>query len=120
MRAIHNLSKEARFDIILLLLEKRSKKELAAELGITPAAVAKFVSKLTHPSDETLERAIQIADNDERKRIVKIIIHDLINGLKEAIENYGDYVDDEEIEEIKEIIVDYLEGKRELLSLRLV
>lgn len=119
MKAIHNLSKDARYQIISLLLEKRSKKELAEELGLTPAAITKFLSQVTHPSDETIEKAINIADEEERKRIVRIILNDLIDSIKGILEDYDEYIDTEDVKELKEIL-EYLESKKEVLSLRLV
>ncbi|BFI74037.1 transcriptional regulator [Sulfurisphaera ohwakuensis] len=98
MRIIHNLSKDARERIISLLLEKRSKKELAEELGISPSAITKFLNGLTHPSDETIERAIEIADEEEKERIYEIIIEDIVESLEEFIKN--NYFNSEKIKNI--------------------
>nr|WP_231113579.1 helix-turn-helix transcriptional regulator [Sulfurisphaera ohwakuensis] len=98
MRIVHNLSKDARERIISLLLEKRSKKELAEELGISPSAITKFLNGLTHPSDETIERAIEIADEEEKERIYEIIIEDIVESLEEFIKN--NYFNSEKIKNI--------------------
>ncbi|BCU71306.1 helix-turn-helix domain-containing protein [Stygiolobus caldivivus] len=86
MRIIHNLSKEARTRIIELLLENRSKKELAEELGLSPSAITKFLSSATHPSDETIEKAFKIANEREKREIIDIILDDLLESLEEFIE----------------------------------
>ena len=86
MRIIHNLSKEARSKIIEVLLENRSKVELARELGLSPAAITKFLNGVTHPSDETIERAFKIASEREKREIIDIILDDLLQSLEEFVE----------------------------------
>jgi len=103
MRIIHNLSKEAREKIIEILLEKRSKKELAEELGISPSAITKFLNGMTHPSDETIERALEIADEEEKERIYEIIVEDIIESLEEFI-NYSGF-ENEKIRNIKKLLI---------------
>ncbi|MEM0173204.1 MAG: helix-turn-helix transcriptional regulator [Sulfolobaceae archaeon] len=85
MKVVHNISKEARSKIIMLLLENRSKESLARELGITSTAINKFLKGITHPSDNTIIKAINIATEDEKVKIYKIIINDLITSLKDFL-----------------------------------
>lgn len=87
MRIIHNLSKEAREKIIMVLLENRSKKELAESLGVSPSAITKFINGITHPSDETIEKALEIATDEEREKIENIILEDILESLEEFINN---------------------------------
>ncbi|ACP36170.1 transcriptional regulator, XRE family [Sulfolobus islandicus Y.G.57.14] len=82
-KAIHNLGKDARLHIIHILLQNRSKKELADELGITPAAITKYLKGITHPSDEIIEKCIEVAKEDEYYEIIKIIISDITEALIE-------------------------------------
>ncbi|AEE93468.1 MULTISPECIES: helix-turn-helix domain-containing protein [Acidianus] len=114
MKAIHNLSKEARQEIINILLEKRSRKELAEELGITPAAIVKFTKGLTHPSDDTILKALEIASDDEKEKIVNIILNDLVNSVIEVFSEYPN-VTTEKIDELKKIL-DEIEGRKLLAS----
>lgn len=86
-RIFHNLSKAARIDIISLLLERRGKKELALELGVSPALITKYINNATHPSDVVLERAYSISQEDERKKINTIILNDLVDSLLEFLQN---------------------------------
>lgn len=85
MRLLHNLSKDARQRIIEILLKKRTVKELANELGVSEAAVSKFWRGLIHPSDETLMRAFEIADEEERKEILDVAFEDLIAAMEELL-----------------------------------
>ena len=85
MRLLHNLSKEARQRIIEILLKKRTLKELANELGVTEAAVSKFWRGLIHPSDETLMKAFEIADEDERREILDVAFEDLMAAMEELL-----------------------------------
>ena len=102
MRIIHNLSKDAREKIIEILLEKRGNKELAEELGISPSAITKFLNGETHPSDKTIERALKIADEEEKEKIYKIIVEDVVESLEEFLE----FIDseNEKIRKLKECL----------------
>ena len=85
MRLLHNLSKDARQRVIEVLLRRRTLKELANELGVTEAAVSKFWRGIIHPSDETLMRALEIADEEERKEIMDIAFEDLMDAIEELL-----------------------------------
>ncbi|MFP3259358.1 MAG: helix-turn-helix transcriptional regulator [Sulfolobus sp.] len=102
MRIIHNLSKEARRKIIEILLENRSRKELAEELGLSPAAITKFLNGITHPSDETIEKVLEIASEDEKKEIINVILNDIMLSLEEFINELN--VEVEELERVKKVI----------------
>lgn len=84
---MHLLSKNARLEIIKVLLGSRSVKALAEELGVTPPAVLKYLSGRTHPSDATLMNAISCADGPELVEIFKIIIRELLSGLEDSVED---------------------------------
>ncbi|MDP8003670.1 MAG: helix-turn-helix domain-containing protein [Caldisphaera sp.] len=83
---VHLLGKESRRKIIEILATTRGVRELASELNITPAAVSKYLAGLTHPSDKVLEKAIEIADEDEIKNIAKIVSQEFIDGLSSFVE----------------------------------
>ncbi|MFP3201052.1 MAG: helix-turn-helix transcriptional regulator [Sulfolobus sp.] len=102
MRIIHNLSKEARRKIIEILLENRSRKELAEELGLSPAAITKFLNGITHPSDETIEKALEIASEDEKREIINVILNDIMLSLEEFVNELN--VEVEELERVKKVI----------------
>ncbi|MEB3845076.1 MAG: helix-turn-helix domain-containing protein [Desulfurococcales archaeon] len=82
----HRISKEARRKIVDVLLRRRSMRDLARTLDISPAAVHKYVSGKTHPSDKILWRMISIATYEEKQEISTIIMRDLVEGLEEFIE----------------------------------
>lgn len=103
MKIIHNISKDAREKIINILLEKRSKKELADELDISPSAITKFLTGRTHPSDETIEKAIEIADEEEKERIFNIILEDIMESLEEFL--YSNNVENEKIKHVRKILL---------------
>jgi transcriptional regulator with XRE-family HTH domain len=79
---VHWLSKNARFKIIDLLLSTRSIRQLAEELGVSTTAIRKYLSRRTHPSDETLVKAINIMAPYEEERLIRIIIDDLVEAIK--------------------------------------
>ena len=82
---LHNLGKDARRRIVEVMLTSRSQRGLADELGVTPAAINKYMSGKTHPSDAVLERILEIANRDELIEISRIIAEDLIHSLEEYL-----------------------------------
>jgi transcriptional regulator with XRE-family HTH domain len=87
VKLIHNLSKEARFQIIEILLANRSNKELAIQLGISPSSITKYLNREMHPSDKVVEKCLTIADQNEREEIVEVILQDVIKPLTEFLES---------------------------------
>lgn len=90
---IHMLGKETRRRIIAILLSGRSYRELASQLGVTPAAISKYVSGATHPSDATIMRAIKAATRVEREEIAIAISEDLSEGMRSLV----DWIIDEKL-----------------------
>lgn len=88
MKFIHLLSKEARLRIIELALRNRSARVLADELGISPAAISKYVNGQMHPSDETMQRLFHVLGDDELEEAYAIALEDLVEGLEELIQYY--------------------------------
>ncbi|NON61966.1 helix-turn-helix domain-containing protein [Acidianus sp. RZ1] len=115
MKAIHNLGKEARHDIIEIMLENRSRKALADELGLTPTAVIKFSRGMTHPSDDTILKIMEIANGKERQKILKIMLNELVSSLIEIINEYPD-IKDEKLDELRKIL-DELENREVMKSI---
>jgi predicted transcriptional regulator len=76
------ISKEARFKIIDAMLATRSTTELARVLGISPAAVRKYIKRVAHPSDAVLARALASTEMYEKPVIMEIIIDDILEALK--------------------------------------
>jgi hypothetical protein len=118
VRAVHNLSKETRQRAIEVLLEKRSKKELAEQLGLSPASIVKFFKGYTHPSDITISRVLEVASDEERREIVRLFIDDLVDGVIELLETYPD-VESSKLDELKKILEEK-EKRRILTSLGFV
>ena len=112
MRFIHLLSKEARLRLIELALARRSSKELAEELGITPAAISKYTSGRMHPSDDTIRKLFRILDSEEHVRAYTIVLEDLVYGLEELLEyvssNGVDALSDREFQSIIRALYEYL------------
>ncbi len=112
MKFIHLLSKEARLRLIELALSRRSAKELAEELGISPAAISKYISGKMHPSDDTIRRLFRILDPEENVRAYTVILEDLAYGLEELLEyvssNGIDVLGDREFQSIIRALYEYL------------
>ncbi|ADI32209.1 helix-turn-helix domain-containing protein [Staphylothermus hellenicus] len=84
---IHWLSKDARFRIIDLMLSTRSIRQLAEELGVSTTAIRKYIYRKTHPSDKTVEKALEIMAPYEEEKLIKIIIDDLVEALRRLVES---------------------------------
>jgi len=112
LKFIHLLSKEARLRLVELALLRRSAKELAEELGVSPAAVSKYTSGKMHPSDDTIRRLFRILDPDEHARAYTIILEDLVYGLEELLEHVSsngiDVLGDREFQSIIKALYEYL------------
>ena len=86
MRFVHLLSKDARRRVVEVMLSGRSLRELSELLGITPAAISKYRSGVTHPSDEVLGRILEGASRVELEEIAKVAFNDLYLGFESLIE----------------------------------
>ncbi|MGC9072454.1 MAG: helix-turn-helix domain-containing protein [Acidilobus sp.] len=82
---VHLLSKDARKRIIELLSSSRGVRRLADELGVTPAAVSKYLRGTTHPSDRVIAKAIELATPEEAAEISKIIAEVLLEGVNDYV-----------------------------------
>lgn len=82
---VHLLSKEARKRIIELLASSRGVRRLADELGVTPAAVSKYLRGMTHPSDRVIAKAIELATPEEATEISKIVAEVLLEGVNDYV-----------------------------------
>jgi len=86
VRFVHLLSKDARRRIVEVMLNGRSLRELSELLGVTPAAISKYKSGATHPSDEVLARILERAGEAELIEIARIAFNDLYGGFESLIE----------------------------------
>jgi len=77
------LSKEGRRKIIEVLVSERGEREVAELLDVSKAALSKFLSGKTHPRDALIEKAIEIAEGEEREKIILIIAEDLASFAEE-------------------------------------
>ncbi|MCE4609841.1 MAG: helix-turn-helix domain-containing protein, partial [Desulfurococcales archaeon] len=73
----HVISKRSRRRIVEILAATRSMRGLAEEIGVSPAAIHKYITGKTHPSDEVVKRMIELADYEETRKIAEAILDDL-------------------------------------------
>ena len=85
---LHMLGKPARKSLIEYALSKYSAAELAGILGLSKAAISKYVSGETHPSDRVLEKLIQTADEELRAKLLERIAGELVDALIELMREY--------------------------------
>ncbi len=103
-KLVHWISKDARYKIIEVMLTTRSTRQLAEELGVTSAAVNKYIYRKTHPSDATVARALSILGEYERQRVMQIIVDDIIRAVEILSESLGN-----EDKEVREYLISRLE-----------
>ncbi len=83
---VHLLGKDARRRVVERLAASRGVRKLAAELGVTPAAISKYLRGETHPSDRVIERALESASPEEALEVSHIVAEELLGGIKDYIE----------------------------------
>ncbi len=86
LRFVHLLSKDARRRVVEVMLTGRSLRELSELINVTPAAISKYRSGATHPSDEVLSRMLESASESELEEIAMIAFNDLYSGFMNLIE----------------------------------
>jgi transcriptional regulator with XRE-family HTH domain len=82
---VHLLGKETRRKIIELMASGRGVRQLAEELGVTPAAISKYLKGETHPSDRVLEKAIESASPEEALEISRMVAAELLDGIDDYV-----------------------------------
>ncbi|MEM3680861.1 MAG: hypothetical protein QW359_04305, partial [Metallosphaera sp.] len=71
-----------------------------------------------HASDITIERAINVADKEERTRIMELILDDLVESLLSLLSDHQD-INSEKLELLKRVLEER-EKRKVLASLGLV
>lgn len=107
------VSKEARYKIIEVLVSTRSARNLAAQLGVSHTVVNKYLKRKTHPSDETLARVLDAVEEYERRRIVQILIDDIILALKKLVRELKNNGDRDALDYLADKLVGVLEMVRD-------
>ena len=77
---IHMLGKQARLRIVELLVERRGVRAAAELLGVSPAAVSKFLNGDTAPSDKVVARAFMNAGPGELEEMLHIALEEFLRG----------------------------------------
>ncbi len=103
------VSKDARYKIIEVLVSTRSARTLASQLGVSHTVINKYLKRKTHPSDETLARALNIVEEYERKRILQIIIEDILEALTILVNEVKNSGDKDLLEYISSKLISVLE-----------
>ena len=83
---VHMLGKDARRRIIEVIVSRRSVGEAAELLGVTPAAVSRYLSGRTHPSDEVVARALRAAGGGELREMVDVIVDEFLDGVDSLVQ----------------------------------
>ena len=100
------LSAETRRKIIMILARHRSYRDLAGLLGVSPAAIHKYLTGKSQPGDAVVEKALRIADRYERGEIAAIVSEELAVVLEDflrwALEDGS--IDPADIEKLGSII----------------
>ncbi|MCE4617225.1 MAG: helix-turn-helix domain-containing protein [Desulfurococcales archaeon] len=87
------MSKRLRRIIIEELVNTYSGKGLAELLGVSPAAVSKYLSGVMHPSDKTMIRALSLLKGEQKRKIYQMIVDELANGLYKSVREFHRYIE---------------------------
>ena len=103
-RVIHMLGKPARRAIIELYLTRYSSSELSQFLGVSKAAITKYVKGETHPSDSVLKKMLDIDNIELKKKIINIIVEELITAFSELAHLSSREVGEDYTKHLKQVI----------------
>ena len=103
-RVIHMLGKPARRAIIELYLTRYSSSELSQFLGVSKAAITKYVKGETHPSDSVLKKMLDIDDKELKKKIINIIVEELITAFAELARLSSREIGEDYTEHLEQVI----------------
>jgi transcriptional regulator with XRE-family HTH domain len=113
----HMLSKEGRRRIIEVLVSERGGSNAAEALGISRAALSKFLNGKTHPSDALIEKAIEIASIEEKEKIVAIVAEDLLAFARDFFSLLEDLEEAKNPELLQEVLHELEKAGEELKSI---
>jgi len=90
---VHLMSKRLRRIIIEELVATYTGKGLAELLGVSPAAVSKYLSGAMHPSDKTMARALTLLRGEQRNRVYQMVVDELAEGLYRSIREFYRHIE---------------------------
>lgn len=94
---LHMMGKPARRDVIAYMVLKYGQSETANLLGVSKAAISKYMKGKTHPSDEILYKAFSINDSSLRKKMLERLAGELVDALDELVRDYGSIASQDEL-----------------------
>ncbi len=89
---MHLLGKDVRRKIVEMAVRNYGVTDLASMIGVSKAAITKYVRGSTHPSDEVMERLLNVLDENLLSKALVLIIEEFVEAMvdfKEFIEKTG-------------------------------
>jgi transcriptional regulator with XRE-family HTH domain len=104
------LDRETRKKIIETIVLKRGGKKVAEDLGVSKAAISRYLKGEIFPSDKILSKIFEISDKEEREKISIIIGEYIVDLLKEYKNLFSSLEKDTIYKDIKMKIFEELES----------
>ncbi len=86
MEFVERLGRSGRLALLEVAAKKRTYRDLARIMGVSPAAVSKYMSGRMAPSDAAVARLLESLDTDEAHEAAILILNYLAEGLRDFIQ----------------------------------
>jgi len=86
MDFVERLGRSGRLALLEVAAKKRTYRDLARIMGVSPAAVSKYMSGRMAPSDAAVARLLESLDADEAREAALLILNYLAEGLKDFLQ----------------------------------
>jgi transcriptional regulator with XRE-family HTH domain len=86
MEFVERLGRSGRLALLEVAAKKRTYRDLARIMGVSPAAVSKYMSGRMAPSDAAVARLLESLDTDEAREVAILILNYLAEGLRDFIQ----------------------------------
>ncbi len=83
---VGSLDREARLAVLRLAARRRTYREIARIMGVSPAAVSKYMSGRMAPSDEAVGRLLLGLEEEELREAAGLILDKLVLSLSSFLE----------------------------------
>ncbi|GAB6148539.1 helix-turn-helix domain-containing protein [Stetteria hydrogenophila] len=82
---VEMLGRSGRLAVLRVAARRRTYRELARIMGVSPAAVSKYMSGRMSPSEAGLARLLDALDREEAREVALMILEYLAGGLRSFI-----------------------------------
>lgn len=83
---VERLGRSGRMALLEVAAKRRTYRDLARIMGVSPAAVSKYMNGRMAPSDQAVARLLESLDGEEAREAAGLILDYLARGLRDFLE----------------------------------